>query len=59
MALPCLAWISRPTCFGASMPTGSCHLGSGEVYLGQLEGDMLDFQVALKIEKRLLRRSHL
>ena len=44
-------------CWHASrkLPSGN----SGQVYLGQPEGDMLDSRVALKVEKRSLRRSHL
>ena len=44
-------------CWRASRKLSSGN--NGQVYLGQLEDDMLDFRVALKIEKRSLRRSHL
>ena len=44
-------------CWSASRKLSSGN--NGQVYLGQLEDDMLDFRVALEIEKRSLRRSHL
>ena len=44
-------------CWRASRKLSSGN--NGQVYLGQLEDDMLDFRVALEIEKRSLCRSHL
>ena len=36
-----------------------CSGNNGQVYLGRLANELVDAQVALKVEKRSLRRSHL